>query len=170
MAQYYSLEEAARALSMSTDEFRRRLATEWKTSPRRYPDGATLRFQVREIDELARTLGQDSDPGLKLADGPKSGPRLGGKPDSETSSRSSAVMTSSCRRYVTSVACEACALRSASATRACHVASVTRRSATSARVCSSPAVATAATSAAAAASHGAHAPRAFGGATGGTVD
>ena len=68
MAQYYSLDEAARALGMSTDEFRRRLATEWKTSPRRYPDGATLRFQVREIDELARMLGQGSDPELKLSD------------------------------------------------------------------------------------------------------
>ena len=97
MAQYYSLDEAARALGMSTDEFRRRLATEWKTSPRRYPDGATLRFQVREIDELARTLGAGSDTELKLSDssedfvpvqddvlssGPKSGNR-GGKPDSD---------------------------------------------------------------------------------------
>jgi hypothetical protein len=97
MAQYYSLDEAARALGMSTDEFRRRLATEWKTSPRRYPDGATLRFQVREIDELARTLGAGSDTELKLSDssedfvpvqddalstGPKSG-RRGGKPDSD---------------------------------------------------------------------------------------
>jgi hypothetical protein len=82
MAQYYSIEEAARALGLSTDEFRRRLATEWKSSPRRYPDGNTLRFQVREIDELARTLGQQSDASLKLADS-DSGRHRGGKPDSD---------------------------------------------------------------------------------------
>jgi len=70
MAQYYTLEEAAQKLGLSGDEFRRKLATEWKTSPRRYPDGATLRFQVREIDELSRTLGRTSEPDLQLADEP----------------------------------------------------------------------------------------------------
>lgn len=68
MAQYYTLEEAAQKLGLSMDEFRRRLATEWKSSPRRYPDGATLRFQSREIDELSRTLGRSSDPDLQLGD------------------------------------------------------------------------------------------------------
>lgn len=70
MAQYYTLEEAAHRLGLSTDDFRRRLQTEWKTTPKRYPDGATLRFQVREIDELARTLGgrSDADLPLRLAD------------------------------------------------------------------------------------------------------
>src|SRR5437764_802163 len=68
MAQYYTLDEAAQKLGLSTDDFRRRLATEWKSSPRRYPDGATLRFQSREIDELARTLGRGSDPDLLLGD------------------------------------------------------------------------------------------------------
>src|SRR2546421_12003849 len=70
MAQYYTLDEAAQRLGLSTDEFRRKLATEWKQTPRRYPDGATLRFQVREIDELARTLGRGSEPDLQLADEP----------------------------------------------------------------------------------------------------
>ena len=38
MAQYYTLDEAAQKLGLSVEEFRRRLATEWKTSPRRYPE------------------------------------------------------------------------------------------------------------------------------------
>src|SRR5581483_12157144 len=70
MAQYYTLEEAAQKLALSTDEFRRKLQTEWRTSPRKYPDGGTLRFQVREIDELARTLSHGSDPELRLGDEP----------------------------------------------------------------------------------------------------
>ena|SRR5947209_11040570 len=74
MAQYYTLDEAAARLGLTTDAFRRKLATEWKQTPRRYPDGATLRFQATEIDELARTLGDGSDTDLpvdaplKLAD------------------------------------------------------------------------------------------------------
>src|SRR5262245_22777747 len=70
MAQYYTLEEASRALGMSVDAFRKKLATEWRNTPRRYPDGATLRFQAREIDELARTLGRHSDADLQPADAP----------------------------------------------------------------------------------------------------
>jgi hypothetical protein len=70
MAQYYTLDEAAQKLGLSTEEFRRKLATEWKTTPRRYPDGATLRFQAGEIDELSRTLGRGSDADLQLADEP----------------------------------------------------------------------------------------------------
>ncbi len=70
MAQYYTLEEAADKLGLTPDAFRKKLATEWKTTPRRYPDGATLRFQVREIDELARTLGRGSDPDVLSGDEP----------------------------------------------------------------------------------------------------
>src|SRR4051812_15590201 len=70
MAQYYTLEEAAQKLGLSTDAFRRKLATEWKQTPRRYPDGATLRFQSREIDDLARTIGRGSDADLQLAEEP----------------------------------------------------------------------------------------------------
>src|SRR5438105_513514 len=70
MAQYYTLDEAAQRLGLTTDAFRRKLQTEWRQSPRRYPDGATLRFQAAEIDELARKLGGGSDPDLQLADEP----------------------------------------------------------------------------------------------------
>jgi len=70
MAQYYTLEEAAAKLGLSTDGFRRKLATEWKATPRRYPDGATLRFQVREIDELARSIGRGSSSELQASDAP----------------------------------------------------------------------------------------------------
>src|SRR5438132_2653827 len=70
MAQYYTLDEAAAKLGLGVDAFRRKLATEWKNTPRRYPDGATLRFQVREIDDLARSLGKGSDPDVQLGDAP----------------------------------------------------------------------------------------------------
>ena len=71
MAQYYTLDEASQKLGISTDEFRKRLATQWKTI-RRFPDGATLRFQSRDIDELARQLGRSSDPDLQLGEAPLS--------------------------------------------------------------------------------------------------
>jgi hypothetical protein len=72
MAQYYTLDEAAQKLGLTTETFRRKLATEWKNSPRRYPDGATLRFQVREIDELSRSLGHGSSAEVQAADAPMS--------------------------------------------------------------------------------------------------
>jgi hypothetical protein len=65
MAQFYTLDEAAQRLSMPTDEFKRKLKTEW-TSIRPFRDGATLRFRAVDIDELARSLGAASDPGLVL--------------------------------------------------------------------------------------------------------
>jgi len=70
MAQYYTLDEAADKLGLAPDAFRKKLATEWKTTPRRYPDGATLRFKVSEVDDLARSLGRGSEAEvpLKLAD------------------------------------------------------------------------------------------------------
>jgi hypothetical protein len=66
MAQTYTLDEAAGRLGMPTDEFKRRLKDDWK-SIRSFRDGATLRFRAADIDELARSLGQASDPGLQLA-------------------------------------------------------------------------------------------------------
>src|SRR5262245_2094638 len=60
MAQYYTLDEASRKLGVTIDEFRKGIATKWKNL-RRFPDGPTLRFQAREIDELARTLGRMSE-------------------------------------------------------------------------------------------------------------
>ncbi len=65
MAQFYTLEEAATRLQIGPDEFRRRLKTEW-TAIRPFRDGPTLRFRAADIDELARSLGAASDPGLPL--------------------------------------------------------------------------------------------------------
>jgi hypothetical protein len=70
MAQTYTLEEAAQRLGLPPEDFKRRLKTEW-TSVRSFRDGATLRFRSADIDELARTLGQASDPELQL--GPPGG-------------------------------------------------------------------------------------------------
>jgi hypothetical protein len=69
MAQYYTLDEASKLLGMKAEEFRKRLATEWKTL-RRFPDGATLRFQSRDIDELARRAGRSSEPDLQVGEAP----------------------------------------------------------------------------------------------------
>ncbi|HEY3788247.1 MAG TPA: hypothetical protein VGL71_05290, partial [Urbifossiella sp.] len=64
--QYITLEEAAKKLGIPTDEFKRRLKTEWThLVPMR--DGPTLRFRDTQIDELARQLGAASDPELPLA-------------------------------------------------------------------------------------------------------
>jgi hypothetical protein len=72
MAQTYTLDEAAHRLGIPAEEFKRRLRDEWK-SVRSFRDGATLRFRAADIDELARSLGQASDPGLPLgASGPLS--------------------------------------------------------------------------------------------------
>ncbi len=65
MAQTYTLDEAAHRLGISAEEFKRRLRDDWK-SVRSFRDGATLRFRAADIDELARSLGQASDPGLSL--------------------------------------------------------------------------------------------------------
>lgn len=66
MAQFITLEEAAERLGLATDDFKRRLKTEWtQLVPMR--DGPTLRFRVNQIDELARQLGGASDPALPLA-------------------------------------------------------------------------------------------------------
>lgn len=67
MAQTYTLDEAANRLGISPEEFKRRLREDWK-SVRSFRDGATLRFRAADIDELARALGQASDPGLPLGD------------------------------------------------------------------------------------------------------
>ena len=64
MAQFYTLDEAAQRLNISPDEFKRRSKLEW-TSIRPFRDGATLRFRAADIDELARSLGEASDPGLQ---------------------------------------------------------------------------------------------------------
>lgn len=65
MAQTYTLDEAAKRLGVPLDEFKRRIKDDWKTL-RSFRDGATLRFRASDIDELARSLGEASDPGLQL--------------------------------------------------------------------------------------------------------
>jgi hypothetical protein len=86
--QYYTLDDASKKLGLGVDEFRKRLATEWKTL-RRFPDGATLRFQARDIDELARKIGRSSDPDLQVGEAPLSlaeepGPAITKKKPDET--------------------------------------------------------------------------------------
>ncbi|MBY0512989.1 MAG: helix-turn-helix domain-containing protein, partial [Gemmataceae bacterium] len=66
MAQTYTLEEAAERLGVTPEEMKRRLKEDWKTL-RAFRDGPTLRFRSTEIEELARSLGAASDPGLPLA-------------------------------------------------------------------------------------------------------
>jgi hypothetical protein len=68
MAQTYTLEEAAQRLGLTVEDFKRKLKTEWSTV-RSFRDGPTLRFRSADIDELARSLGEASDPGLPLVGG-----------------------------------------------------------------------------------------------------
>jgi hypothetical protein len=69
MAQTYTLDEAAGRLGIAPEELKRRLREDWKTI-RSFRDGATLRFRAADIDDLARSLGQASDPGgLQPGDG-----------------------------------------------------------------------------------------------------
>ena len=64
MAQTYTLDEAAQKIGLSVEEFKRKLKGDWK-SLKSFRDGPTLRFRSADIDELARSLGQASDPGLQ---------------------------------------------------------------------------------------------------------
>lgn len=58
MAQFYTLEEAATKLSLSVEEFKRRLREDDHFSRlKSFRDGATLRFRANEIDELSRSYG-----------------------------------------------------------------------------------------------------------------
>lgn len=68
MAQTYTLEEAAAKLSLSAEEFKRRLRTEWASKVRPMRDGNTLRFRANEIEELGRSLGVGSSEEMQLAD------------------------------------------------------------------------------------------------------
>lgn len=66
MAQTYTLKEAADKLGVSPEEMKRRLKEDWKTL-RAFRDGSEMRFRANEIEELSRSLGGASDPGLPLA-------------------------------------------------------------------------------------------------------
>lgn len=65
MAQYYTLEEAAKLLRMTPDKLREMVR---QGKLRGFQDKGTLRFRAHEVEELARTLGIGSDPELQLGD------------------------------------------------------------------------------------------------------
>lgn len=65
MAQFYTLEEAARVLGMSAEELKGKAQAR---EVRAFLDGGSWRFRVVDIDELARRRGLGSDAELHLSD------------------------------------------------------------------------------------------------------
>ena len=65
MAQFYTLEEAARVLGMSAEELKNKAQAR---EVRAFLDGGSWRFRVVDIDELARRHGLGSDAELRLSD------------------------------------------------------------------------------------------------------
>lgn len=65
MAQFYTLEEAARVLGMSADELKLKAQ---HREVRAFLDGGTWRFRKPDVDEMARLRGMGSDPDLSLSD------------------------------------------------------------------------------------------------------
>lgn len=65
MAQFYTLEEAARVLGMDPEELKSKAQ---HREVRAFLDGGTWRFKSADIDELARKTGLGSDPEFSLSD------------------------------------------------------------------------------------------------------
>ena len=65
MAQFYTLEEAARVLGMNPEDLK---AKAQQREVRAFLDGGSWRFRMADIDELARRRGLGSDPELRLSD------------------------------------------------------------------------------------------------------
>jgi hypothetical protein len=65
MAQFYTLEEAARVLGMDPENLK---AEAQQRKVRAFLDGGTWRFRVGDVDELARRRGMGSDAELPLSD------------------------------------------------------------------------------------------------------
>jgi hypothetical protein len=65
MAQFYTLEEAARVLGMSPEELKTKAQAR---EVRAFLDGGSWRFRVVDVDELARRRGLGSDAELRLSD------------------------------------------------------------------------------------------------------
>ena len=65
MAQFYTLEEAAKALGMNPEDLK---AKAQHREIRAFMDSGSWRFRVADIDELARRRGLGSDPELSLSD------------------------------------------------------------------------------------------------------
>src|SRR3954451_10868549 len=65
MAQFYTLEEAARHLGMSPEDLKQKGQ---HREVRAFMDSGSWQFRVADIDELARRRGLRSDPELSLSD------------------------------------------------------------------------------------------------------
>ena len=65
MAQFYTLEEAARVLGMSPDELKGKAQ---HREIRAFQDSGSWQFRVADVDELARRRGLGSDPDFSLSD------------------------------------------------------------------------------------------------------
>jgi hypothetical protein len=65
MAQFYTLEEAARVLGMNADDLKSKAQSR---EVRAFLDGGSWRFRVVDVDELARRRGLGSDAELRLSD------------------------------------------------------------------------------------------------------
>ncbi len=65
MAEFYTLEEAARVLGMSAEELKLKAQ---QREVRAFLDGGSWRFRKPDVDELARRRGMGSDPDLSLSD------------------------------------------------------------------------------------------------------
>ena len=72
MAQFYTLEEAARVLGLSPEELKSKAQAR---EVRAFLDSGSWRFRVVDVDELARRRGLGSDAELRLSDleGPTAG-------------------------------------------------------------------------------------------------
>jgi hypothetical protein len=66
MAQFYTLEEAARVLGMGPEDLKLKAQ---HREVRAFMDGGTWQFRVADVDELARRRGLGSDPELSLSSG-----------------------------------------------------------------------------------------------------
>lgn len=65
MAQFYTLEEAAKVLGMSAEELKAKAQSREVCA---FLDGGSWRFRVVDVDELARRRGLGSDAELRLSD------------------------------------------------------------------------------------------------------
>lgn len=82
MMQYYTLEQAAELLKVSTDKLRELVKS---NKLRAFQDRGTLRFRARDVEELARAWGLGSDAELQAMDPPSS---RSGRPGSSGKRRS----------------------------------------------------------------------------------
>src|SRR5438477_5580843 len=69
---YYTLEEAAKLLSMPTEELKQMAQ---RKEIRSFQDRGTLRFRAQDVEELGRRRGAGSDPDLAIGDAPPPTPR-----------------------------------------------------------------------------------------------